>query len=167
MRPRSRLPAQGILACALAVALTVGAPTASLAAGDTDDNGAGRLDLNGDVLVNESVGTGASGDYAIRGRLFLEDLSARAHKQRETAAERLGVVDTLNFERPEVVTDEYQAVRAALFDGYSSEVVSQAREAREGSPVLSTLVLVAGVPLVLIAGMSLGRFWARRKRASA
>lgn len=167
MRLRSRLPVRGVLACALAVALMVGAPAASLAAGDTDDNDDGRLDLNANVLVNESVGTGAAGDFAIRGRLFLEDLSARAREQKEASAERLGVVETLTFEPPEAVADEYQAVRAALFAGYSTEVVSQAREAREEFPVLSVLVSVAGVPLVLVAGVLLGRFWARRKRVSA
>jgi hypothetical protein len=166
MRLWSRLFIGGAVSCTLAVAVTVGAPTASFATGTTDDNDAGRLDLNANVLVNESVGSGAAGDFAIRGRLFLEDLSARAREQREASAERLDVAGTLTFE-PSAVADEYQAVRAALFDGYSSTVISETREAREESPVLALLALVVGVPLVLMGGVLLGRFWARRRRVSA
>lgn len=166
MRPRSRFPAHSILVCTLAVALTVGAHAASPATADTDDD-AGRLDLNTNVLVNESVGTGTAGDFAIRGRLFSADLAARAHEQREADAERLGVVGTVTFAPSGVVAGEHRAVREALFDDYSTAVLSEVREARTESPVLYALVLVAGVPLVLVAGLVLGRLWARRKRAAA
>lgn len=155
-----------MLVCALSVALTVGAP-AALATGSADDIDDGLLDLNTNVLVNESVGAGTSGDFAVRGRLFLEDLSARAREQQEARARSLGVVDTLTFEQPHVVAEEYQAVRNALFAGYSTDVLSEARDARVDSPVLYVLVLVVGVPLVFIGGVSSGRFWARRRRASA
>ena len=153
------------IACVLALGLTVGGTAASHAVGKTDDD-AGQLDLNADVLVNESVSAGSSGDFAIRGRLFSEELSARAHERSEAGAERLNVVGDLTFEPHAVVADEYQPVRAALFDGYSSEVLSQTREAREESPALAVLLLTAGVPIVVIAGASLGRLRARRKRAS-
>lgn len=166
MRPRSRFSARGIPACALAVALTVGAPAASPATADTDDD-EGRLSLNTNVLINESVGTGTPGDFAIRGRLFSEDLAARARAQREASANRLGVVDTLTFAPSEVDPGGYRAVRAALFDDYSTGILSEAREAHTECPFLSALVLVIGAPLVLLAGLGLGRLWARRRRASA
>ncbi|WP_460631274.1 hypothetical protein [Leifsonia lichenia] len=124
------------------------------------------MDLNTNVLINESVGTGTAGDFAIRGRLFSADLAARAREQREASAERLGVVDTLTFAPTGVDAGEYQAVRAALFDGYTTEVLSEAREARTESPALYALALVIGVPLALVAGLSLGRLRGRRKRAS-
>lgn len=166
MRLRSRLSICGAVSCTLATALTVGAPTASFATGTTDDNDAGRLDLNANVLVNESVGSGAAGDFAIRGRLFLEDLTARALEQRDASTERLGVAGILTFE-PSAVVDEYQGVRSALFDGYSSTVISETREVREESPVLALLALVVGIPLVLLGGVVLGRCWARRRRVPA
>ncbi|MEY9853784.1 hypothetical protein ABH923_003462 [Leifsonia sp. EB41] len=153
------------IACALAVGLTVGGAAASHAVGKTDDD-AGQLELNADVLVNESVSAGSSGDFAVRGRLFSEELSARAHERREARAERLNVVGDLTFEPQAAVADEYQPVRAALFDGYSSEVLAQTREAREESPLLAVLLLTAGMPVVAMAGVSLGRLRARRKGAS-
>lgn len=166
MRLWSRLLIGGAVSCLLAAAVTIGAPAASLATGTADDNDAGRLDLNANVLVNETVGSGAAGDFAIRGRLFLEGLSARALEQREASAERLRVAGTLTFE-PSAAVDEYQGVRGALFDGYSSTVISETREARKESPILALLALVVGLPLVLLGGVLLGRFWARRRRVSA
>jgi len=166
MRPRSRFSAHGILVCTLAVALTVAAHPASPATADTDDD-AGRLELNTNVLINESVGTGTVGDFAIRSRLFSADLAARAHEQREAGAERLDVVGILTFAPSGIVVGEYQAARDALFDDYSTAVPSEVREARSEPPVLYAIALVAGAPLVLAAGLVLGRLWARRKRAAA
>ncbi|WP_295124473.1 hypothetical protein [uncultured Leifsonia sp.] len=145
--------------------MTVGVAAASHAVGKTDDD-AGQLELNADVLVNESVSAGTSGDFAIRGRLFSEELSARAQERREALVGRLDVLDRLTFEPTAVVADEYQPVRAALFEGYSSEMLSQTREAEEDSQVLAVLALTAGLPLVVIAGVSLGRLRAKRKGAS-
>ena len=162
-RARSRLPVRGVLACALATALAVGAPVVALA--DTDDD-AGRLDLNTSVLINESVGTGTGGVCALGGRLVSADLAARAREKREAGSERLGVVNALTFEPSEVVADEYHAVRSALFDAYSTDVRAETREVRSEPQSLYALLLAVGVPIVLIAGVSLGRFWARRKRAS-
>lgn len=163
---RSRSRVCRLIACALAVGLSVGGPAASHAAGRTDDD-AGQLELNDDVLVNESVSAGTSGDFAIRGRLFSKDLAARARERRQSGAERLQAVDGLTFEPRAVVADEFQAVRAALFDGYSSRVLSQTREAREEPPILAALALITGVPLVVATGASLGRLRTRRKRAFA
>lgn len=78
----------------------------------------------------------------------------------------MDVLDRLTFEPTAVVADEYQPVRAALFEGYSSEMLSQTREAEEDSQVLAVLALTAGLPLVVIAGVSLGRLRAKRKGAS-
>jgi len=165
MRPRSRSAARGVT-WALAVGLTAGVLVASPALGDPRDSGDGSLNLNADILVDESVGTGAVGDFAVRGRLFSPELSARADEQREASAERLDIAGTLTFEPTASESEAYAAVRAGLFDGYSSDVHSQAVEAREESAILPTLALVIGVPLVILVGVYLGRFWARRRRAS-
>ena len=147
--------------------LALGAPALSFAVGDDVDDDQGRLDLNADVLINESVGAGTSGDFAIRGRLFMEDLSARADAQRTAAAARLRVVDGLDFAQPEASTDEYAAVREGLFEGYASEAHVASRESRAGSSTVSVLAVLVAVPVVLVVGAWLGSAWAKRKRASA
>ncbi|MFJ3426627.1 hypothetical protein [Leifsonia aquatica] len=151
----------------LAVCLTLGVSMATPALGDPGDPGDGSLDLNADILVDESVGTGSVGDFAVRGRLFSVDLSARADEQREASAARLDVADSLTFEPPDAGAESYEAVRAGLFADYTSDMHSQTVESREESPVLHLLVLVAGVPLVVLIGVFLGRVWARRRRVSA
>lgn len=158
---------RSFFAGALAVAVTVGAPAFTFAADDADEDGAGQLSLNTAVLINESVGAGSTGDFAIRGSLFSEDLSARVHQQREAAAERLSVVATLDFERMETSAGDYQPVRAALFGGYSPHELPQtAGEKVEVSPAFYGAAAVVAVPLVLVAGVLLGRFWVRRKRVA-
>lgn len=162
---RLRLLARRAVGCALVVGLTAGASTAARAAGADDD--AGRLDLNANVLVNESVGAGTAGDFAIRGRLFSQELTVRAHERAEARSERLSVAGALTFVPKDSTADGYQAVRGALFEEYTSTTRTDAREVRQESSIVSLLLLVIGVPGVLLGGVSLGRFWARRKRASA
>ncbi|MHC2187344.1 malonyl CoA-acyl carrier protein transacylase, partial [Rathayibacter agropyri] len=119
------------------------------------------------VLVNESMGAGSTGDFAIRGDLFSADVSARAHKEQEAAAGRLTVANTLDFAHVETSVTDYQQVRAALFGDYSSrEAPTATQEESEASPVLYGAAAAVVVPLVLVAGVLLGRFWARRKRAA-
>ncbi|MEO7017284.1 MAG: hypothetical protein ABI067_12210 [Leifsonia sp.] len=150
----------------LAFALTVGASVASFADDGTDDD-SGRLNLNSDVLVNESVGTGATGDFAIRGRLFSPQLSARSHALDVASSTRLAVAGGLDFRLPESTDVEYRALRGGLFDGYSVKALPARGANQETSSALYGLLLVAGVPLVLLGGVLLGRFWVGRKRATA
>ncbi|MHC2187080.1 hypothetical protein ACVLV4_002747 [Rathayibacter agropyri] len=90
--------------------MTVSAPAFAFA---SDDDGEGRLNLDTTVLVNESMGAGSTGDFAIRGDLFSADVSARAQKEQEAAAGRLTVANTLDFAHVETSVD-YQQVRAAV-----------------------------------------------------
>jgi hypothetical protein len=149
----------------LVVVLAAGAPVAFAAADDSDDTG--RLNLNTTVLVNESVGAGSSGEFAVRGDLFSDRLSRRAVEKRERSAERLRVVETLEFTAPEPAGEEYQSVRAALFENYSSDVIASAPNERAESSALLGVLAAVTVPLVLLAGLVLGRFWAGRRRVSS
>ena len=161
----SRLIGAALAVGALAVVVTIGAPTVSAVADDSDD--AGRLSLNTTVLVNESVGAGSSGEFAIRSRLFSDRLSARVHEQWERSAERLNVVGALSFAEPRPSGEQYQSVRAALFEDYSSDVIASSKDEHEESSALVGVLAVVAVPLVLVAGRVLGRFRARRSRASS
>ena len=156
-----RLIGAGLAAGALAVVLTVGSPAVSAVADDSDD--AGRLSLNTTVLVNESVGAGSSGEFPIRSSLFSDRLSARAERQRSQSAERLGIVEHLDFARTRSSGEQFQSVRAALFEGYSSDVIAGSSVEHEQSPGPFAVIFVVAVPLVLVGGIVLGRFWARRR----
>lgn len=160
-----RLIGAGVAAGALAVVLTVGSPAVSAVADDPDD--AGKLSLNTTVLVNESVGAGSSGEFPIRSSLFSDRLSARAEQQRSRSAERLGIVEHLDFTETRSSGEQYQSVRAALFEGYSSDVLASSSEEQRESPVPFGMILVVAVPLVLAGGIMLGRFWARRGRVTS
>lgn len=131
---------------------------------NTDDDGAGRLGLNVDVLVNESVGTGAAGDHAIRGRLFSNELTAVSRALKQAESERLSRVNALTFESSTTVAGEFETVRAELFHDYNAQVVVSNQARSEASQVSYLLVVVLFIPAVLVGGVFLGRFWARRKR---
>jgi hypothetical protein len=143
------------------------AAAATGAAGDTGESGAGSLRLNADVLVDEAVGSGTAGEFAVRGRLFSEEFLSRAEEQRAAAADRVGVVDALTFEPVATPVDPYGEARAALFEEYTATARSAAPESVEDSSVVPLLALVAGVPLVVLAGARVGRMRARRKRRPA
>lgn len=164
---RASVSSRGAAAGALVVVLAAGGPAAGAAADDSDD--AGKLNLNTTVLVNESVGAGSSGEFAVRSSLFSDRLSRRAAEQREKAIERLTVVETLNFAARKPPGEEYHTVRAALFERYSSDVIASAQnEHAESSAGLGMPVAVAvALPLVLLAGFVLGRFRVRRRRVSS
>jgi hypothetical protein len=162
LRARCQVIGAGVLV-GMAVACV---PVVSFA-DDRPDDGSGSLNLNSDVLVNESVGTGATGDFAIRGRLFSAQLSARAHELDVASAERADVAGSLDFRPAEAADVEYRALRVGLFDGYAVKVLPARDASQETSPALYGLVLAAGVPVVLLGGILLGRTWSKRKRASA
>lgn len=145
--------------------MAAGAPAIAAEADDSDD--AGKLRLNATVLVNDSVGAGTAADFPIRGRLFSERLYARIDEQREVSAERLTGVKELNFAKPEPSGDQYQLTRATLFQNYSSSVIASKQRDGEESSALLGIVAVLAVPLMLTAGIGLGRFWARRRRATS
>jgi hypothetical protein len=160
-----RLIGAGLAAGALAVVLTVGSPAVSAVADDSDD--AGKLSLNTTVLVNESVGAGSSGEFPIRSSLFSDRLSARAELQRSRSAERLGIVERLDFAESRSSGEQYQSVRAVLFEGYSSDVIASTSDEREESAVPFSVIFLVAVPLVLVGGIVLGRLWARRSRVTS
>lgn len=164
-RSKRRVLGQGAAAGALAVVVAAGAPAVVAVADDSDETG--TLRLNATVLVNDSVGAGSAGDFPIRGSLFSERLYVRIGEQREASAERLTGVRELDFAAPKPSGDQYQSVRAALFENYSSSgIASKQREGEESSALLGVVAVLA-VPLMLIAGIGLGRFWARRRRATS
>ena len=163
---RRSVRGHGFWVGALAVTVAVSAPASAFADEDGDD--AGQLGLNTTVLVNDSVGTGSLGEFAIRGSLFSADLSARVQEQREAAADRLTVARTLDFAHGDTSTVDYRPVRAALFEGYTSqEGPRAAQERNEASPAFFGVAAVIAVPRVLGAGLLAGRLWARRKRAAS
>ncbi|PPF09870.1 hypothetical protein C5C45_14320 [Rathayibacter rathayi] len=72
--------------------MTISAPAFAFV---TDDDGEGRLDLDTNVLVDESVGADSTGNFAIRRDLFPVNVSARAQEKQKATADRLTVANTL------------------------------------------------------------------------
>ncbi|NQX13882.1 hypothetical protein HQQ80_19820 [Microbacteriaceae bacterium VKM Ac-2855] len=148
--------------------MSVGAPVSAFAAEAPGNDNAGRLNLTTDVLVTESVNAGSTGDFVVRGALFSEEFTARAQAQRAIETERVANVRSLDFSRAETSAVDYQPVRESLFDGYSpQDLVQTAQEVNDDSPTFYGVAALVAVPLTLVAGVALGRFWARRKRATS
>lgn len=145
--------------------MAASAPAVVALADDSDD--AGRLRLNTTVLVNDSVGAGSAGDFPIRISLFSDRLSGRIDEQRARSAERLTRVEGLTFAKLTSSGDPYRPVRAALFENYSSTVIASKQREGEKTSIWVGVIAVLAVPLVLAAGIGLGRFWARRRRAAS
>ena len=158
----------GFWAGVLAVALAASTPACAFAQPDGNGDDSGQLDLNSTVLVNDSASTGSAGDFAIRGSLFSADLSARVKQQRAELTKQLTTARDLDFAHRESSTLDYRPVRAGLFEHYSSQVLPRAAQERTGvAPAFYGVVVVVAVPLVLLVGVFLGRFWTRRKRVAS
>ncbi|MFT4189016.1 MAG: hypothetical protein QM621_10605 [Aeromicrobium sp.] len=150
----------------LTAVVTVSTPVSAFATDGGEGQGGGQLDLNTTVLVNDPVSAGSVGDFPIRGSLFSADFAALLQEQQRRAAERLSVAETLDFTKTESGAAEYEPVRAVLFEDYTPrEVFSSAGDEQRSSSLLYIAAAVVGVPLTLVAGVLMGRFWARRKRA--
>lgn len=160
----SRFLARVCATAALVFVVTAGVVGSSVAGeSPEEDDTLGQLSLNTTVLVNESVGAGVVGDFAVRGELFTEPFSTQVQEQRQHQAERLAVVERLDFAPSDQTAATYQPVRAALFGDYSSTVLPSAESEPESTATLYGIAVVA-VPLVLVAGVVLGKAWAKRKR---
>ncbi len=145
----------------------VNAPAATFAADTVEGDESGQMSLNTTVLVNESVGVGSAGDFAIRGRLFSSSLEAQTMKQREAAADRLRAIETLDFAQRETNTVDYAPIRSELFESYNpQEVLQSSEDDSEASPALFGIAAAVAVPLVVVGGVLLGKFWTRRKRVA-
>lgn len=153
--------------CAVFVTLcTLGCAFAT-GAGDGNDDTGGVLNLNTNVLINDSEGTGSAGDFVIRGTLFSAEFSERMQEQRKAVSDLLARADTLDFAHNATSAFDYRPVRSALFEHYSSQEVPRSAQEHTGKSSVFFGVVVVVVPLVMVAGVLLGRFWARRKRVAS
>ena len=168
-RVRRPVLVRSVTAAALAAAATLGLSAfASSTADDDGGGGGGRLELDTSVLVNESGGVGATGDFAVRGRLFSAALSAKAQAQREAAAERVEAARTRDFAERGGGGENYRSVRATLFAGYAPSTNLQvSRPEGERPTALYAAGAAAAVPLVLAAGVLLARSWVKRRRRTS
>lgn len=138
----------------------------AFASDDFDEDAQGKLRLNTTVLVNDSVGAGVRGDFAIRGSLFSENLYAKIQEQRDTAVAQLRAARAINFTKNSSKPVDYTPVRAALFQEYSPhKTVATLQEKNERAAAFYLVATVLVIPLVLVAGVLLGKFWGKRKRA--
>lgn len=161
---RRLLLIRGFFAGVFVFAMMANTSIASFAADDTDGDEPGQLSLNTTVLVNESVRAGSTGEFPIRGRLFLAQLDAKAEELREAASERLRITESLDFARRQTDSIEYKAVRSELFEDYEPQEVPRMPHAdAEATRALFWVVAAVALPLVLVGGVLLGKFWARRK----
>ena len=158
---------QGMLTCVLSAIIAVGPAAVSFAEDAGEERDQGSLTLNSDVIVNESVGTATTGDFAVRGKLFSDALSSRADVLNEAVTQRLDITEKLSFAPAETAVDEYRDLRETLFDGYTPQVIPVATATAEEPRLLYALLLVIAAPLMLWAGVQAGKAWARRKRAAA
>ena len=157
-----------VTAAGLAAAGPLGLSAFASTADDDGGGGGGRLELDTSVLVNESGGVGATGDFAVRGRLFSAALSAKAQAQREAAAERVEAARTRDFAERGGEGEDYRSVRATLFAGYAPSTNLQAsRPEGERPTALYAAGAAAAAPLVLAAGVLLARSWVKRRRRTS
>ena len=165
-RAQHPLLLRGVLTGAVVLALTT-APAFAFADDEKDDDDSGQLSLNTAVLVNDLGNTGSTGDFAIRGALFSEQLSATVQAHDEATDARLSI-DTIDFSEAKSRAADYAPTRSMLFVDYSSQsTLEAARDESITSPVLGAVAAVVAVPVVLVIGALLGRLWARRKRATS
>lgn len=156
-----------IVAACVVLASVAGSATAISHAVEGDEND-GSLELNSDVILNESVEVGAAGEFAIRGRLFLEDLTARSEALRAESEQRLRVDETLTFQRREDARiAEYQQLRSGLFETYTPDVAGSVQEEVTDFSMFYGVAIFAGIAVALGGGAFLGTMWAKRKRVSA
>ncbi|MBF0777452.1 type VII secretion protein EssA [Streptococcus cuniculi] len=127
-----------------------------------DENG--NLQLNPDIITNDTVDAGATSDFAIRGQLFLDDFNKRIESLKQKEAGILDQTVKIDFNREMTLENTKPNYVTKMFQNYQPKAVIESDETVTTPINWYVLGLFLGGVSVSLGGVAVGSWWSKRKR---
>ena len=126
----------------------------------------GSLQLNSDMITNQSGGTSSVSDFAIRSQLFSKDLEAKVEEKSQKEANATKSIQNADFNQRQLnrlYQVNHQNVKTELFIHYGPTGFASDETYTQNATRGMLILLFLAVPLLVLTGFVAKRF-ARRKR---
>ncbi|MEY8443302.1 type VII secretion protein EssA [Lactococcus ileimucosae] len=130
--------------------------------GDSD----GSLQLQSEMITNQSGGGASVSEFGIRSQLFSTPLYEKEKEKEKQEAETLKHVQAIDFNKNsqnKLYKTNVQNVRTELFKDYKQANVASTSLNTEAKTKGMLVLLIVAIPLMVLTGFVARRF-ARRKR---
>ena len=130
--------------------------------GDSD----GSLQLQSEMITNQSGGGASVSEFGIRSQLFSTSLYEKEEEKEKQVAETLKHVQAIDFNKNsqnKLYKTNVQNVRTELFKDYKQANVASTSSGTEVKTKGILVLLILAIPLMVLTGFAARRF-ARRKR---
>ena len=126
----------------------------------------GSLQLNSNLITNQSGENSGASDFEIRAQLFSKDLEQKTEDKAKQEAEITKVIDTIDFNQDsqnELYKMSYRSVKMKLFKDYrQADIISNDLNSQSSTKGV-IIILILTMPLLVLTGF-IARMFARRKR---
>ncbi|WP_431245766.1 hypothetical protein [Leifsonia xyli] len=144
-----------VLSLAVGAGLLVCATTGAAADTGSGPDGDGSLHLLPEVITNAGISAGSSGDFPVKGELFLPRMERRAAEREKEASEVTAALGRVAFEpadRSQELDRFYAGPRSGLFADYrpAAAIDRTGRPAAHDAELWAAAMLVAAVPVLFL-----------------
>lgn len=126
----------------------------------------GSLQLNSDIITAQSKGEGGNSEFAIRAKLFSNELTKKTQEKAKNAASIPNYINDINFDQRHVnklYQENYQSLKSDLFKNYNQTHIGTTELEQSSEKKSLLLLLILALPLMILTGL-VARSWTRRKR---
>lgn len=126
----------------------------------------GSLQLNSDMITNQSIGGATSSDFAIRSQLFSKKMLEKVQEKEQREAEKIKTIQNVDFNQEsqnKLFQANYQRIKTELFKDYNQTNIGTSEAQTKMNNRGMLILMILALPLMILTAYSAKRF-TRRKR---
>ncbi|MDN3201196.1 type VII secretion protein EssA [Enterococcus faecalis] len=126
----------------------------------------GSLQLNSDMITNQSIGGTTSSDFAIRSQLFSKRMMEKVQEKEQREAENIKIIQNVDFNQEnqnKLFQANYQRIKTELFKNYDQTNIGTSKLQTKMNNRGMLILMILALPLMILTTFIAKRF-TRRKR---
>lgn len=126
----------------------------------------GSLQLNSDMITNQSIGGATSSDFVIRSQLFSKRMMEKVQEKEQREAENIKIIQNVDFNQEsqnKLFQANYQSLKTELFKDYNQKNIGTSELQTKMNNRGMLILMILALPLMILTAYSAKRF-TRRKR---
>ncbi|WP_172209901.1 type VII secretion protein EssA [Lactococcus hodotermopsidis] len=130
---------------------------------NTSADSDGNLKLNTDVITNNQIQAGGSGEFPIRGHLFTQELDEQSEKLESERNQLIDDVKNVDFSVKSSDSKNDDKVKKLLFQEYQPQViiVKDQEDSKQSNWFMMMNIVI--IVVLLSVGIVTGKWWTKRK----
>ncbi len=126
----------------------------------------GSLQLNSDMITNQSIGGATSSDFIIRSQLFSKRMMEKVQEKEQRDAENTKIIQNVDFNQAsqnKLFQVNYQGLKTELFKSYNQTTIGSGEAQSKTNNRGVLILMILALPLLILTAYIAKRF-TRRKR---